>query len=135
MSTYYDILKVKTNASQAEIKTAYKRMAFIHHPDRNGGKRDSEESFKNIYEAYKTLSNSTKRKLYDDKKHIYKSSDLKYNYHQGGLYSSLNNIKKSPSSFQKNNGYVRKKRDIDYYLFWATTSIILVLILVLVLKF
>ncbi|MBC7391617.1 MAG: DnaJ domain-containing protein, partial [Opitutaceae bacterium] len=74
LSNYYDILKVKTNASPSEIKSAYKRLAFIHHPDRNHGKKASEESFKDVYEAYKTLSNVTKRRLYDSKLNLYKPS-------------------------------------------------------------
>ena len=134
MLNYYDILKVKTNASPSEIKSAYKRLAFIHHPDRNGGKKDSEESFKNVYEAYKTLSNVTKRRLYDSKLNLYKPSEVQYNYHQGGFYSSIK-TPKSTFNFTKSKGFESKKWDLDHYLFWATAIFIISLIAILAIKF
>jgi len=61
---YYDILGVKKNASQEEIKGAYRALALKYHPDRNKNK-DAEEHFKEINEAYAVLSDSQKRQQYD----------------------------------------------------------------------
>jgi len=61
---YYDVLGVDRNASAADIKKAFRKLAFEHHPDRN--KNDgAEEKFKEISEAYEILSNSDKRAAYD----------------------------------------------------------------------
>lgn len=65
MKDYYDILGVSSEASDAEIKTAYKKLAKKFHPDRNQGSRTSEDKFKEISEAYDVLSDGPKRKRYD----------------------------------------------------------------------
>ncbi len=63
MKDYYKILGVKRNATQKEIKTAYRDLAKKHHPDATG--KNSDEQFKNIQEAYSTLSDPDKRSDYD----------------------------------------------------------------------
>lgn len=62
---YYKILGVKKDASDAEIKKAYRRLARKLHPDYNPGNRNAEEEFKKISEAYEVLGDSGKRKNYD----------------------------------------------------------------------
>jgi curved DNA-binding protein len=62
---YYDILGVGKNASDEEIKKAYRKLAMKYHPDRNPNKKDAEERFKEINEAYAVLSDKEKRKQYD----------------------------------------------------------------------
>ena len=59
--TYYDVLGVQRNASDEEIKKAFRKLAVKYHPDHGG----DEEKFKEISEAYETLSNPDKRKEYD----------------------------------------------------------------------
>ncbi len=66
---YYKILDVARNASEADIKKAYRRLAMKFHPDRNPGDRDAEEKFKEAKEAYEVLSESQKRALYDQYGH------------------------------------------------------------------
>ena len=62
---YYETLGVARNASEADIKTAYRKLAMKHHPDRNPGDKSSEEKFKTLSEAYEVLSNAQKRGAYD----------------------------------------------------------------------
>ena len=58
---YYKLLDIDKNASEQEIKKAYRKLAVKCHPDRGG----NEEEFKNISKAYQTLSDKNKRKIYD----------------------------------------------------------------------
>jgi molecular chaperone DnaJ len=62
---YYDLLGVHRNATDAELKRAYRRLAHEHHPDKNPGNKESEDKFKEISEAYAVLSDAQKRAYYD----------------------------------------------------------------------
>ncbi|MCF7854878.1 MAG: DnaJ domain-containing protein, partial [Candidatus Pacebacteria bacterium] len=62
---YYDILGVKRSASQDDIKKAYRKLALKYHPDKNPGDKEAEEKFKEASEAYEVLSDTEKRKRYD----------------------------------------------------------------------
>jgi len=64
---YYYILGVARNASQDEIKKAYRKLSVKFHPDKNDGDKFFEERFKDINEAYETLVDDAKRKIYDDR--------------------------------------------------------------------
>ena len=68
---YYDVLGVAKNASEDDIKKAYRKLAMKHHPDRNQGDdaKKSEEKFKEAKEAYEILSDGQKRAAYDQYGH------------------------------------------------------------------
>ena len=68
---YYDVLGVAKNASEEDIKKAYRKLAMKHHPDRNQGDdaKESEEKFKEAKEAYEMLSDAQKRAAYDQYGH------------------------------------------------------------------
>ena len=65
MKDLYRILELPTNANGATIDKSYRRLAFRHHPDRNRGDPDSEDTFRDIAEAYAILSDPQKRGIYD----------------------------------------------------------------------
>lgn len=70
MKSYYNILGVKENASHEEIKKAYRKLSLKYHPDRQANKseqekKEAEEKFKEINEAYDTLGDENKRHNYD----------------------------------------------------------------------
>jgi len=68
---YYDVLGVPKNATEEDIKKAYRKLAMKHHPDRNQGSdaAKSEEKFKEAKEAYEMLSDGQKRAAYDQHGH------------------------------------------------------------------
>ena len=58
---YYNTLGISKSASEADIKAAYRKMAMKHHPDRGG----DEKKFKEVTEAYETLSDPQKKQMFD----------------------------------------------------------------------
>lgn len=62
---YYEVLGVDKNASEDEIKQAYRKLAIKYHPDRNPGNKEAEEKFKEAAEAYSVLHDENKRHQYD----------------------------------------------------------------------
>ena len=66
---YYEVLGVAKDASERDVKKAYKRLAMKFHPDRNKGDASSEEKFKEVKEAYEILNDDQKRAAYDQYGH------------------------------------------------------------------
>src|SRR5438128_2659578 len=62
---YYEVLGVKRDAGENEIKKAYRKLARDFHPDRNPGDKQAEQRFKEVQDAYDVLSDKTKRGHYD----------------------------------------------------------------------
>src|SRR3954471_21064368 len=62
---YYTVLGVARDASEDDIKKAYRKLAMKHHPDRNPDDKSSEEKFKEAKEAYEVLCDPKKRGAYD----------------------------------------------------------------------
>ncbi len=62
---YYDVLGVSRKATEQELKSAYRKLARQHHPDRNPGDKEAEARFKEVQHAYDVLSDAKKRQQYD----------------------------------------------------------------------
>jgi len=62
---YYQILNISRNATEEEIKKAYRQLALKYHPDLNPMSQEAEEKFKQINEAYSILGDSERRRIYD----------------------------------------------------------------------
>ena len=71
---YYDILGLETAASQKQVRDAYRRLALLHHPDRNRDNPEAAERMKEINESYAVLSDAGKRREYDALRQAYGSS-------------------------------------------------------------
>ena len=78
---YYNLLGVPKTATQAEIKSAFRKLAAKHHPDKHPGDKKAEDKFKEINEAYTVLSDEEKRKFYDQ----YGSTDGRPPFGPGGF--------------------------------------------------
>lgn len=65
MKDYYEVLGVQKNATDEEIKKAYRKLAFAYHPDRNPDDKVAEAKFKEVNDAYQILSDPSKRRNYD----------------------------------------------------------------------
>ena len=66
---YYNVLGVERNASQDDVKRAYRKLALKYHPDKNQGNKQAEEKFKVAAEAYEVISDPDKRRRYDQYGH------------------------------------------------------------------
>jgi len=82
---YYDILGVSRDASAAEIKKAYRKLAIKYHPDKNPDNKEAEDMFKEAAEAYEVLSNPEKRSRYDQFGHAGVGSAAGGGFSGGGM--------------------------------------------------
>ncbi|MDQ3129952.1 MAG: DnaJ domain-containing protein, partial [Acidobacteriota bacterium] len=92
MMSFYEILKVSPKASNAEIKSAYRRLARKLHPDVNGGSEETARDFARIAKAYEVLGNPKERAGYDQKL----------------LQTQYQNSKQSDSVFSSENAHARR---------------------------
>jgi curved DNA-binding protein len=83
---YYKILGVDKNASEKDVKKAYRKMAMKYHPDRTQGDKSAEEMFKRISEAYAVLSDKEKREQYD----TFGASGFRQRYTQEDIFRGFN---------------------------------------------
>jgi molecular chaperone DnaJ len=80
MSDYYKTLGISKEASTDDIKKAYRKLAMKYHPDKNNGNKEAEIKFKEVSEAYETLKDPNKRKLYDNPNMGFNPFDDMFNF-------------------------------------------------------
>jgi molecular chaperone DnaJ len=85
---YYEVLEVHKNASEAEIKKAYRRLAVKYHPDKNPGDKEAEARFKELSEAYSVLADRQKRAAYDQFGHAGVDGNGAGGFSSGGFRGS-----------------------------------------------
>jgi curved DNA-binding protein len=83
---YYKILGLDRNASESDIKKAYRKLAMKYHPDRTKGDKSAEEMFKKVSEAYAVLGDKEKRKEYD----TFGASGFRQRYSQEDIFRGFN---------------------------------------------
>jgi len=109
---YYKVLRISPDASAAEIKEAYRKLAFRYHPDRNKSGRGASKKMKEINEAYAILSDSIKRREYDVPRG-YRSRAPKF---EKGSMVKVSSSSASP--YRGRTGVVDKAPVKDIFRFW-----------------
>ncbi|OQW32337.1 MAG: molecular chaperone DnaJ [Nitrospira sp. SG-bin2] len=120
---YYDILGVEKTASDDELKKAYRKMARQHHPDLHTGdhqKKSAEEKFKEINEAYETLSDQDRRKRYDMFGHAGGQQGAGgfdgFDFNRGGFGDVFNDIFEDFFGQSRGGGRTERGSDLQYNL-------------------
>lgn len=125
---YYQLLGVDQKADQKAIKNAYKKLAFQYHPDKNPGSQYAENRFKEINNAYQTLSDPEKRALYDLKIN-YVSFQKSFTYEQPG--KRYGNYQAKNYHYQKGySKYIKERNRIANW--WAVGILAVISVIYLV---
>ena len=104
---YYKILNIEKNATAKEIRNVYKQLALKWHPDKNPDKKkEAEEKFKEIYEAYLVLSDPNKKNEYDRINFNSFNANNNYNFRKNDYQPQINNYLR-----EMQNYYINRQKD------------------------
>lgn len=120
MKNYYKILEVDENASREDIKAAYRRLARIYHPDKNG----DEELFKEINTAYSILNNDLSKRKYDSQLNNTIDNDFANNF-TNSHYNPNSYFNSDIFNEFWNNAHNIKERDVNLNVFISLKDVIL----------
>ncbi|XP_036224986.1 dnaJ homolog subfamily B member 6 isoform X1 [Bactrocera oleae] len=111
MVDYYKVLDISRNATESEVKKAYKKLALKWHPDKNPDNLDEANTrFRELSEAYEVLSDARRRKIYDTRATLQKE-DSNYNYSKGSGYTGCSGYKYRTRSDPKRDYNCNNKED------------------------
>jgi curved DNA-binding protein CbpA len=138
MTNYYNILGISRDANADEIKSAYRKLALIHHPDKNNNTSESEENFKEINKAYQVLSDPFQRARHDlfidyqsygfNVGNDYESyAEYEYRYDYGEYQNTQTSQTNESYATQENTSKSQRNNRIGNIWAFAFFSIILVL--------
>ena len=123
MKNYYDILQLKNFATNGEIKKSFRQLAIKYHPDKNKGRKDFDEKFKEIANAYEVLSNPTKKKDFDFR--------LTQQYlHKKEQTTQTNYSQQKRATKTKSTGKGKKEEVVKTSIFWIITIVIFIIYLI-----
>ena len=112
---YYEVLGVPKNATEPELKKAYRRLAMKHHPDKNPENKESEEKFKKVQEAYSVLSDRRKRSAYDQFGHVGVDASFTAGEGRGGFGDIFDSVFGDIFGGSRNSGgHVNRGADLGY---------------------
>jgi DnaJ-class molecular chaperone len=123
MKDYYAILGLAKDATEEEIKSAYRKLAMKYHPDREGG---DESKFKDINEAYETLSDSAKRRVYDAKSPGNKYTSFFEDFLRGTMftqYEGFSNIRTAMVDINLHDAYHGAQKIIHLHQFGQSVTL------------
>ena len=114
MTDHYEILNLPFGASETEIRDRFRKLATIHHPDKNGGSKKSEETFKVILNAYEILSDKKERAIYDleHKQHFQKNKSESTN--QSNTNTKHEEPRQSPPRSREYQKTENNKTKVNY---------------------
>ena len=127
MIDYYNILGVERSATRAEIKRRFRKLATVHHPDKNRSSKESEERFKQIVTAYETLFDTAKKAAYDSNyRQTFQSKANSNSQHE----ASSNNKQANKANHKTGRYYkpVKVKSKTKFFV-WLTALVIFILYL------
>lgn len=125
MKNYYEILQIKNFATDREIKKAFRQLAIKYHPDKNKGRKDYEERFKEIASAYEILSDPIKKRDFDFRFSQQNLNDTR----QETSRPTTKTESKRPTE-PKNNSKEKEEKSLKVPLFWILAIIIFIIYLI-----
>jgi DnaJ-class molecular chaperone len=128
LKDHYKTLNVTFGASETEIKKQFRKLAIIHHPDKNSGSKKSEETFKIILNAYEILSNKERREIYDIKLKQRFQKPKSETTKQNNTYNTQEEPKQPPPRNREYQKTEKTKSKVEYG-FWILFVLIALLYL------
>jgi DnaJ family protein C protein 7 len=110
---YYKILGLEKDCTETEVKKAYRKLAIVHHPDKNPGDEDAADRFKEIQEAHETLSDPQKRARYDSGEDLIDPSDMFGGGGGGGGFGGAGGIDPEICKSILTSIYMRSTNNLD----------------------
>lgn len=123
MKNYYDILRVRNFADCAEIKKSFRKLAVTYHPDKNKGRKDYEEKFKEIANAYEILTDPDKKRDFD-----FRLSQQETTFRPTETPKQENNSR--PNQRTKNETKKEETREFKVPIFWIIIIVCFILYLI-----